>query len=42
MLAAEAVNLMQQKRINGLLVTDDTGKLAGALNMMDMLRARIL
>jgi arabinose-5-phosphate isomerase len=42
MLAAEAVNLMQQKRINGLLVADDSGKLLGALNMMDMLRARIL
>ncbi|HEX5056069.1 MAG TPA: KpsF/GutQ family sugar-phosphate isomerase [Gammaproteobacteria bacterium] len=42
MLAAEAVNLMQEKRINGLLVTDDSGKLLGALNMMDMLRARIL
>jgi arabinose-5-phosphate isomerase len=42
MLAAEAVNLMQQKSINGLLVVDDAGKLAGALNMMDMLRARIL
>jgi arabinose-5-phosphate isomerase len=42
MLAAEAVNLMQQKSINGLLVVDDTGKLVGALNMLDMLRARIL
>jgi arabinose-5-phosphate isomerase len=42
MLAAEAVNLMQQKSINGLLVVDDSGKLAGALNMLDMLRARIL
>jgi arabinose-5-phosphate isomerase len=42
MLAAEAVNLMQQKSINGLLVVDDAGKLVGALNMLDMLRARIL
>lgn len=42
MLAAEAVNLMQQKSINGLLVVDDSGKLVGALNMMDMLRARVL
>jgi arabinose-5-phosphate isomerase len=42
MLAAEAVNLMQQKSINGLLVVDEAGKLVGALNMMDMLRARIL
>jgi arabinose-5-phosphate isomerase len=41
-LAAEAVNLMQQKSINGLLVVDAAGKLVGALNMMDMLRARIL
>lgn len=42
LLAAEAVNLMQQKSINGLLVVDDAGKLVGALNMLDMLRARIL
>ncbi|HEY3488404.1 MAG TPA: KpsF/GutQ family sugar-phosphate isomerase, partial [Gammaproteobacteria bacterium] len=41
-LAAEAVNLMQEKSINGLLVVDAAGKLIGALNMMDMLRARIL
>jgi arabinose-5-phosphate isomerase len=42
MLAAEAAKLMQDKRINGLLITDEKGKLIGALNMMDMLRARVL
>jgi arabinose-5-phosphate isomerase len=42
MLAAEAAKLMQDRRINGLLVTDAKGKLIGALNMMDLLRARVL
>ncbi len=41
-LAAEAVELMEQKKINGLLVTDDTGKLVGAFNMHDLLRAKIV
>jgi len=37
-LAVEALQLMQDKQINALLVTDD-GKLVGALNMHDMLQA---
>ncbi len=41
-LAAEAVELMEQKKINGLLVIDDTGKLVGAFNMHDLLRAKIV
>lgn len=41
-LAAEAVELMEQKKINGLLVTDENGKLAGAFNMHDLLKAKIV
>ncbi len=41
-LAAEAVELMEQKKINGLLVTDEAGKLVGAFNMHDLLRAKIV
>jgi len=37
-LAVEALQLMQEKQINALLVIDD-GKLVGALNMHDMLQA---
>jgi arabinose-5-phosphate isomerase len=41
-LAAEAAHLMQQKRINSLLVNGDDGKLIGALNMHDLLRAGVV
>jgi arabinose-5-phosphate isomerase len=41
-LAVEAVEMMEQKKINGLLVVDDTGKLVGAFNMHDLLKAKIL
>lgn len=41
-LATEAVKTMQQNRVNGLLVTDTEGKLIGALNMHDLLKARIV
>jgi arabinose-5-phosphate isomerase len=40
-LAMEAVQLMEARRINGLLVTE-SGKLVGALNMHDLLRARVV
>ncbi|AOY01308.1 KpsF/GutQ family sugar-phosphate isomerase [Jeongeupia sp. USM3] len=40
-LAAEAVQVMESRRINGLLVLD-AGRLAGALNMHDLLRARVV
>ena len=33
---------MQEKRINGLLIVDETHKLIGVLNMHDMLRAGII
>lgn len=41
-LAAEAVHVMQTHRIFGLLVTDDDGRLVGALNMHDLLRAGVV
>lgn len=41
-LAAEAVQILEQKKINGLLVVDSDNKLIGALNMHDLLRAGIV
>lgn len=40
-LAAEAVQIMDSHKINGLLVLDQ-GRLAGALNMHDLLRAGVV
>ncbi len=42
LLAAEAVNIMQKHAIFALLVVDDDGRLVGALNMHDLLRAGVL
>jgi arabinose-5-phosphate isomerase len=42
MLAAEALRLMENKRINGLLVIDEDSRLIGALNMHDLLRAGVV
>ena len=42
MLAAEAVNLMQQRAVSALPVVDGAGRLVGALNMHDLLRAGVL
>ncbi|MCL4471679.1 MAG: KpsF/GutQ family sugar-phosphate isomerase [Sulfuricella sp.] len=41
-LAAEAVQIMDQHKINGLLVVDANGRLVGALNMHDLLRAGVV
>jgi arabinose-5-phosphate isomerase len=41
-LAVEAVEIMEQKKINGLLVIDDAGKLVGAFNMHDLLKAKVV
>ncbi len=41
-LAAEVVQLMQTKKINGLFAVDDSGRVLGALNMHDLLRAGIV
>ena len=42
LLAAEALQIMDQNKINGLLVVDDEGQLIGALNMHDLLRAGVV
>jgi arabinose-5-phosphate isomerase len=42
MLAVEALNLMQDKKINALLVVDAERKLIGAFNMHDLLRAQVI
>ncbi|ODN66690.1 KpsF/GutQ family sugar-phosphate isomerase [Methylophaga muralis] len=42
MLAAEALQMMQQYKINGLLITDKNHNLTGALNMHDLLRAGVV
>ncbi|WFP49731.1 KpsF/GutQ family sugar-phosphate isomerase [Methylomonas sp. EFPC3] len=42
MLAAEAMQIMEAKKINALLVVDENNKLLGALNMHDLLRAGIV
>jgi arabinose-5-phosphate isomerase len=41
-LAVEAVELMEERKINGLLVVDEAGHLIGALNMHDLLRAKVI
>ncbi len=41
-LAAEAVHLMEENKITGLLVADDSDRLVGALNIHDLFRAGIM
>lgn len=41
-LAVEAVELMEDHRINQLLVTDDDGLLVGALHIHDLTRAKVI
>ncbi len=41
-LAIDAVALMEQHKINALLVVDQAGRLVGALNMHDLLMARVV
>ncbi len=41
-LAAEALRIMEEKKINALPVTDASGQLVGALNMHDLLRAGVI
>lgn len=40
MLVEEALNIMDQKNINGLFVVDPQGLVVGALNMLDLLHAK--
>ncbi|HLR16828.1 MAG TPA: KpsF/GutQ family sugar-phosphate isomerase [Alcanivoracaceae bacterium] len=42
MLAAEAVSLMETKKINGLIVVNDNNEAVGALNMHDLLKAGVV
>jgi len=41
-LAAEALTVMQQNKINAMLVVDENQQLVGALNMHDLLRAGVV
>lgn len=41
-LAAEAVHLLEEHKITGLLVADEDNRLAGALNVHDLFRAGIM
>ncbi len=41
-LAAEALNIMEQKRINGLIIVDEQNHPIGALNTQDLLKAGVL
>jgi arabinose-5-phosphate isomerase len=41
-LAAEAADLMEQFKINCMLVVDDTGVLVGAFNSNDLMRAKVI
>lgn len=42
LLATEAAKEMELRKINGLLVVDDSGRLIGALNMHDLLKAGVV
>lgn len=41
-LAVEAVELMEVRKVNQLLVVDDAGRLVGTLNMHDLLKAKVI
>ena len=41
-LAVEAVRIMEERKVNQLLVVTDEGKLVGALNMHDLFRAKVI
>ncbi|MPZ46419.1 MAG: KpsF/GutQ family sugar-phosphate isomerase [Betaproteobacteria bacterium] len=41
-LAVEALQLMEQHKVNQLLVVDAAGRLVGALNMHDLFRAKVI
>jgi CBS domain containing-hemolysin-like protein len=41
-LAVEAADMMESSRITSLLVVDEAGALAGALNSKDLMRAKVI
>ena len=42
LIASAALTLMDEKKINALIVTDDEALIQGALNMHDLLKAGIV
>ncbi|MBU2870277.1 KpsF/GutQ family sugar-phosphate isomerase [Colwellia sp. E2M01] len=42
MLAAQALKIMEDKKINGLIIVDDNNKPVGAMNMHDLLSSGVL
>ena len=42
MLAAQAVHVMEEHKVNQLIVVDERGVLVGALNMHDLFRAKVI
>ena len=42
MLAAQALNIMEDKKINGLIITDNNNRPIGAMNMHDLLKSGVL
>jgi len=42
MLAAQALKIMEDKKINGLIIVDNDNKPVGAMNMHDLLRSGVL
>lgn len=42
MLAAQALNIMEDKKINGLIIVDNLNQPIGAMNMHDLLRSGVL
>jgi arabinose-5-phosphate isomerase len=41
-LAVDAARIMEQHRITSVLVTDAQGRLCGALNSNDLMRAKVI
>ena len=41
-MAAEAVHVLEERKITALLVADDDGRLVGALNIHDLFRAGVM
>ena len=42
MLAAEALHMLEENKVTGLLVTADNGELIGALNIHDLFREGLM
>ena len=41
-LAVDAADMMERQRITSVLVVDDQGRLCGALNSNDLMRAKVI